>query len=518
MTTKEEIQLSLDIVFRTWLKKTEDLFDFNSPSMSSKNYHLSNSDKENFIITYKEKDNEEKNEICSLVQPRIFREKIIKYNSTKVTSILKYNSYSSNFGLLNSYKSKHMNYLYKPINCERIWKVLSKEEYSRISEGDVIKVGRIRIKFDEIHFNNNKKEKMENKISNSFDEKNIIDENDNECNLSLYDDIKTCRNPELDIFNEKIYCRLCYQNNSDIFDPLLSPCKCSGSMKYIHLSCLKKSIKLKIKKKSKDQYDLYLFKGYHCEICLSNYPKYFVYKDIIYNLLDFDMSKYKDEYIICSLLHYDENDYNSKLSYLGFIIFKLNNKENFTIGRKQNNQIILKDISISRNHCTILREENKLFVKDLGSKFGTLLYINNYQEIEMGKILQLVSGKHELNFYLTKKTNLLGLSLCFNVWCCNCNQSAKDSGEFIMDEHIQNQKDNNNNNGKDLYDINTFNTLSVKTEKLDYYKRFKDCDSYNDYIIYLDSIIGVKKNIIEKFSVKKETIADSEKFEEIEEG
>ena len=108
----------------------------------------------------------------------------------------------------------------------------------------------------------------------------------------------------------------------------------------------------------------------------------------------------------------------------------------------------------------------------------------------MGKILQLLSGKHELNFYLIKKVNLLGFPLNFNILCCSCNQSAKDSGEFIMDEHRQSQKANNNN-GKELYDNNTYNTLSVKTEKMDYYKRFKDCDSYNDYIIHLDSIIGV---------------------------
>ena len=511
MTSKEEIQLSLDIVFRTWMKNTEDLYDFDSLSKSSKNFRLSNSDKENFIITYKEKDLNEKNEISSLVQQRILRDKILKYSSTKIISILKYNSYSSNFGLLNSYKSKHMNFLYKPINCERIWKVFSKEKYSKISEGDVIKVGRIRIKFEEIHFNNNKKEKIENKNLSSFDEKNIIDEKKykDESDFSIYEDIKTARNPEINIFDEKIYCRLCYQNNSDIFDPLLSPCKCSGSMKYIHLSCLKKSIKLKIKIKSKDQYDLYLFKGYNCEICLSNYPKYFLYKNTKYNLIDFDMSKYKDEYIICSLLHYDENYPNSKLSYLGFIIFKLDDKEKFTIGRKQNNQIILKDISISRNHCIILRENNQLFIKDLNSKFGTLLYINNYQEIEMEKPLQLVSGKHEFIFYLTKKKNIFDLSFFLNIWCCNYNQNAKDNGEFIMEEQRKNQNENDN----------SFNTLYfIQKEQMDYYKRFKDYDSYNDYIINLDSIIGVKENITDRFSIKKLCITSSDKFEEIEEG
>jgi hypothetical protein len=35
-------------------------------------------------------------------------------------------------------------------------------------------------------------------------------------------------------------CRICYmEEDSDIKNPLVQPCKCSGSMKYIHLNCLK---------------------------------------------------------------------------------------------------------------------------------------------------------------------------------------------------------------------------------------------------------------------------------------
>ena len=35
-------------------------------------------------------------------------------------------------------------------------------------------------------------------------------------------------------------CRICYtEEDSDSKNPLVQPCKCSGSMKYIHLNCLK---------------------------------------------------------------------------------------------------------------------------------------------------------------------------------------------------------------------------------------------------------------------------------------
>ena len=42
-------------------------------------------------------------------------------------------------------------------------------------------------------------------------------------------------------------------------------------------------------------------------------------------------------------------------------------------------------------------------------------------------------------------------------------------------------------------------------EKNDYYKRFKDNDSYNDYIINMDYIIGVKGPLagLDKYYTKK---------------
>lgn len=34
-------------------------------------------------------------------------------------------------------------------------------------------------------------------------------------------------------------CRICLSEDSDMENPLISPCKCSGTMKFIHLDCLK---------------------------------------------------------------------------------------------------------------------------------------------------------------------------------------------------------------------------------------------------------------------------------------
>ena len=39
--------------------------------------------------------------------------------------------------------------------------------------------------------------------------------------------------------NESNSCRICLGDENTDEDPLLEPCKCSGTMKYIHAECLK---------------------------------------------------------------------------------------------------------------------------------------------------------------------------------------------------------------------------------------------------------------------------------------
>ena len=34
-------------------------------------------------------------------------------------------------------------------------------------------------------------------------------------------------------------CKICLEDNEDFNNPFITPCKCTGSMKFIHLQCLR---------------------------------------------------------------------------------------------------------------------------------------------------------------------------------------------------------------------------------------------------------------------------------------
>jgi hypothetical protein len=161
----------------------------------------------------------------------------------------------------------------------------------------------------------------------------------NNLNLSATNDDLVIDNEKIVNNKENVQCRICFLNDSDVSDPLITPCKCSGSMKYIHYKCLKECISVKTTKKSSDNYLFYNWKSYECEICLAEYPKYIKYKSFNYNLVDLTFPF--DQFILFDYCLYD--DEKKKTFRKGFIMVKFNEKDQITI--------------VSTNKITYSREE-----------------------------------------------------------------------------------------------------------------------------------------------------------------
>lgn len=68
-------------------------------------------------------------------------------------------------------------------------------------------------------------------------------------------------------------CRVCFRESNAENDPLLSLCKCTGSVKFIHLLCLKTWLNLKLTQHQSPSLRSYYWKSFDCEICKSLYPR-----------------------------------------------------------------------------------------------------------------------------------------------------------------------------------------------------------------------------------------------------
>ena len=172
-----------------------------------------------------------------------------------------------------------------------------------------------------------------------------------------------------------------------------------------------------------------------------------------------------------------------KTSRKGILIIKINEESDediITLGRSQNNKVKLKDISVSRNHCNIIKRKNQLYIVDKGSKFGSLIYINNPLSINMENDQEtIISGRHWFSIKLEEETNFFS-KLFFPTKCCQCSEIKKNYDVDI--EHLDENNDNHNHNQhpEKLYSIINNNNYIIK----DLERQILD-NSYQDYILDL---------------------------------
>ena len=249
-------------------------------------------------------------------------------------------------------------------------------------------------------------------------------------------------------FNEKRIeiknniCRICYGENSIKENPLLCPCICKGSMKYIHYLCLKSWINSKIESEyelhSKENSTIsYNKKDISCELCKTQFPDYIRYKGVLYNIA-FYKPKFK-EFIMFETLREDKN----KSKYINIV--SLENKKMINIGRSRDCEFSIPEISISRFHSIIHKNKSELLIEDNKSKFGTLILVqNNNIEINSDYPLKLQIS----HTYLKIKKNC---SFLFYS-CCNANTNNDNEKNDYQNQNKQslnvfsyfNIKDNNN--------------------------------------------------------------------------
>jgi hypothetical protein len=94
----------------------------------------------------------------------------------------------------------------------------------------------------------------------------------------------------------------------------------------------------------------------------------FKFQDFEYRLLD--IPRPKDAFLMFQISHCDKNKES------GFYVVELKDKKQIKIGRTQDCDIKLHDISVSRHHATIVIEDVTFFIEDNCSKFGTLVLAN----------------------------------------------------------------------------------------------------------------------------------------------
>ena len=292
---------------------------------------------------------------------------------------------------------------------------------TKTSYKQIIKEGKINLEnkyeINIINENNEKESDCEK------DEKVDKDNNNNTNNESQNEGEKFQRKQS----TNKI-CRICYMEEDEPeVNPLFNPCICAGSMKYIHYKCLKQWINnkcySKIENNNNKYCSVYKIKPIECELCKTKFPDLIIKNEIKYNISEFKPEY--DNYLIFESLTLDKN--KNKYIY----ILSLNEDENkIYVGRDQESHVPFSDISISRIHCIFNVENNKIYISDMDSTFGTLVLIQS-TSVNLTENLPLFIQVGRTFFkIMPRKTEK-------NFMCCGAEEKPNDKFYFNQNErHI----------------------------------------------------------------------------------
>ena len=166
-------------------------------------------------------------------------------------------------------------------------------------------------------------------------------------------------------------CRIClFETNSDE-DPLITPCKCAGTMKFIHLNCLKEWLNQKRVKKPTRIAAMYTWKILECELCKLKFPDKVSVNGKNYDLLDIDRPE-DGPYMLLELISASTSHHAAR----SFHMVSLAEKSEIKVGRGHDTDVRVTDISVSRVHAFFrVTDTDKVFLEDNNSKFGTLSMI-----------------------------------------------------------------------------------------------------------------------------------------------
>ena len=275
---------------------------------------------------------------------------------------------------------KHIEYINDLNN--RFWYVVrsgnqipeeNDEDYV-LNENDIIKLGEKKYEVTKIRIN--KADDNFEGFGNNYSYK--ISEINKKAGPIFKFDIKkdkyreSIKNEECE--NEDEQCWICLGTSSTSIDnPLINICKCKD--KFVHYLCLKEYLQKKIiiTENFISTVTSYCCKKFNCDMCLTPYPTRFKISEFNkeYELIDLNLPEEFNYMILESLGFVKEKDNIKNIHIIRFT------EDEISIGRNPINDVIDKDLTVSRYHAILKynQAEGKVVLENRSETYGTLVLI-----------------------------------------------------------------------------------------------------------------------------------------------
>ena len=212
-----------------------------------------------------------------------------------------------------------------------------------------------------------------------------------------------------------LQCRICLSEGSETDNPLISPCKCSGTMRCVHFECLRGWLVSKRHYKKTETVETYSWRTLECELCKHPYPE----RVVPMTLPGQPAPKAQPQSKPLNLLDYETPDKNfmvlesltSGTSKTVYVVF-LESRRDVKMGRGNESDIRIADISVSRLHAQLKVTRNEVWLEDNNSKFGTLIQLRYPRKIPTDRTFYLQCSRTLVTINVRKRSSFF--KSCFS--------------------------------------------------------------------------------------------------------
>lgn len=306
---------------------------------------------------------------------------------------------------------------------DRMWLVVSSLRAAgyRLSEGDVFRLGRICFRIKELVSSSDPMEVHRLVQGRGISQGGLgpgratAPPPETPIVLTIADDMETKDGEKV----AEVACKICLMEGFTEENPMITPCTCKGTMRFIHLECLQRWLNSKITTRERGNSRSYSWKALECSLCKMPFPSAVVIKGHTFDLVN--IPKPEGEYITLEAVQH-QRDLPQTIH-----LIPLQNKNHVRLGRGHDSDVRISDISVSRNHALVRYDQGRLFLEDNESKFGTLMQVKRPIALDAESSFSVQCGRTVLAFTCRQRTS------CFA--CFGCGRS--ESEEALSLEQIE---------------------------------------------------------------------------------
>lgn len=261
---------------------------------------------------------------------------------------------------------------------ERLWQVVQKQPSTQLVAGDVLKLGRVYVRVRALSLTG------EDSVA-----------------LACLKAPMVVQPYQPSDEEPQSVCRICLSEGQTEDNPLISPCDCAGTVRYLHLDCLQEWLRTRLDA-GDNTANVYHWKTVDCELCKAVLPMVVQVAGKSIPLVE--ISKAGSPFIVLEeSSRRDRNDLHVVSVSIG---------DSVLIGRNPQCGIVLSDVSVSREHCLLKLGPEGFQVEDLKSKFGTLRRLEGCVQLTEGPAILFQSSRTLVSVQIRHPSRLCWLCCC----------------------------------------------------------------------------------------------------------